>query len=275
MAELDVLLPDPRELVRRIGQSELPTRLISHVLVVSLVLFAAFGAVTSANGTDGAGPGFVGGLVVSPVRGAAAPTPEAEATAVELSVTPQIPVAEAVGSANPMPSFLLDRGTRATVPGGARALPTPVPVDPNATPLPGPAAAPPKAPTVRVAAPVPTNGVLVWPVPGGVISQYYSAGHLALDIAAPYGSTIVAAKSGTVTWAGWRNNGGGYVIEVNHGGGLHTVYNHLSAIWVSVGQAVTTGQGIGAVGQTGMATGPHCHFEVIINGVIDNPLRYF
>ena len=101
-----------------------------------------------------------------------------------------------------------------------------------------------------------------------------SAGHLALDIAAPYGSQIVAAQGGTVSWAGWRNNGGGYVISINHGNGMTTVYNHLGSIWVSPGQYVSGGQGIGGVGCTGMCTGPHVHFEVIVNGVIDNPLRY-
>jgi murein DD-endopeptidase MepM/ murein hydrolase activator NlpD len=114
----------------------------------------------------------------------------------------------------------------------------------------------------------------VWPVIGGSISQYYHAGHLALDIAASYGSTVVAAKGGTVTWSGWRNNGGGYVIAIDHGGGMQTVYNHLGSIWVGVGQYVAAGQGIGGVGCTGTCTGPHVHFEVIVNGVIDNPLRY-
>ena len=120
----------------------------------------------------------------------------------------------------------------------------------------------------------PSVGSLLWPVPGGSISQYYHAGHLALDIAAPYGSQIIAAQAGTVTWAGWRNNGGGNVISIDHGNGMQTVYNHLGSIWVSPGQWVAAGQGIGGVGCTGMCTGPHVHFEVIVNGVIDNPLRY-
>jgi murein DD-endopeptidase MepM/ murein hydrolase activator NlpD len=85
----------------------------------------------------------------------------------------------------------------------------------------------------------------------------------------------VAAQGGTVTWAGWRNNGGGYVISIDHGNGMRTVYNHLDSIWVSAGQYVGAGQGIGGVGCTGICTGPHVHFEVIVNGVIDNPLRYY
>ncbi len=106
------------------------------------------------------------------------------------------------------------------------------------------------------------------------ISQYFHAGHLALDIAAPYGAQVSAAQSGVVSWAGWRNNGGGNVIAINHGNGMQTVYNHLGSIWVSPGQYVSAGQGIGGVGCTGMCTGPHVHFEVIVNGIIDNPLRY-
>ncbi len=85
----------------------------------------------------------------------------------------------------------------------------------------------------------------------------------------------MAAQSGIVTSAGWRNNGGGNVIEIDHGNGLTTVYNHLGSIWVSPGAYVAAGQGIGGVGCTGMCTGPHVHFEVIVNGIIDNPMRYF
>lgn len=174
---------------------------------------------------------------------------------------------------------LLDRGARAVVPDIGGPMPTPAPVDPNATPLPAPGTGAGTATgttgaTTRVAAPVASSSALVWPVPGGSISQYFHAGHLALDIAAPYGSTIVAAQSGTVTWAGWRNNGGGYVISIDHGNGMQTVYNHLGSIWVGPGQWVNAGQGIGGIGCTGICTGPHTHFEVIVNGIIDNPLRY-
>ena len=121
----------------------------------------------------------------------------------------------------------------------------------------------------------PPPGALVWPVPAGSISQYYHAGHLALDIAAPYGSQIVAAQGGTVTWAGWRNNGGGYVISINHGNGMTTVYNHLGSIWVSPASTSAPGRGSAASAAPALCTGPHVHFEVIVNGVIDNPLRYY
>jgi murein DD-endopeptidase MepM/ murein hydrolase activator NlpD len=118
------------------------------------------------------------------------------------------------------------------------------------------------------------TGQLAWPVSGGTITTYFSAAHPAIDIAAPYGTTVMAADGGVVTWAGWRNNGGGMVVQVDHGNGIVTVYNHLGSIWVGPGQAVTKGQGIAAVGCTGLCTGPHVHFEVIVGGAIVNPLRY-
>ncbi len=106
------------------------------------------------------------------------------------------------------------------------------------------------------------GGVFAWPVPGGYISQYFHYGHPAIDIAAPFGSRIVSAASGTVIFAGWKSNGGGYQVYVAHGSGLFTAYNHMSAITVRVGEHVGRGQQVGRVGMTGNATGPHCHFEV-------------
>lgn len=187
-----------------------------------------------------------------------------------------------IGGGTPMDEeATLDRAARAQVPATKAPLPTPMAINPDATPLPGPQDAQPAvgqtsvATTSRVPATAPASTTLVFPVPGGSISQYYHAGHLALDIAAPSGSQIVASQSGTVTWAGWRNNGGGFVITIEHGNGIRTSYNHLSSVWVSPGQYVAAGQGIGGVGCTGICTGPHVHFEVVVNGVIDNPLRYF
>jgi murein DD-endopeptidase MepM/ murein hydrolase activator NlpD len=237
---------------------------IAHLSVVTLVIAASVAGFSNTQGHDGAGPSADRGILslVSSVRGAAAPTEELTTTTYDVDAMIE------------EQATLLDRGAPAGHPN--EPIPTPVPVDPDATPLPGPngSVANVGVPSTRTARPA-ASGALVWPVPGGTISQYYHAGHLALDIAAPYGSQIVAAQSGTVTWAGWRNNGGGYVIQIDHGNGMQTVYNHLSGVWVSVGQYVGAGQGIGAVGMTGLATGPHVHFEVIVNGFIDNPLRYF
>jgi len=147
-------------------------------------------------------------------------------------------------------------------------LPTPV-APPPPPPDPKPVVAPPPPP-----APIVGNGMLVWPVKNGTITQYFHTGHLALDIAAPAGTTVHASDAGVVTWAGWRNNGGGNVIEIDHGNGIVTVYNHLGSIGVTVGQTVARDEAIGAVGCTGNCTGPHVHFEVIVNGVLVNPLRY-
>ena len=126
------------------------------------------------------------------------------------------------------------------------------------------------------------GGAFAWPVVGGnnYISQYFHYGHYGVDIAATYGSKVVAAAKGTVTFAGWKNNGGGYQVWVSHGSGLFTTYNHMSGVNVSAGQSVGRGQQVGRIGQSGNATGPHLHFEVwkgqIWNGGTRvNPLRYF
>ena len=83
------------------------------------------------------------------------------------------------------------------------------------------------------------GGKFAWPVVGGnnYISQYFHAGHYAIDIAADYGARVVAAADGIVTFAGWKNNGGGYQVWIAHGSGLFTTYNHMSAITVGTGQS--------------------------------------
>ena len=106
------------------------------------------------------------------------------------------------------------------------------------------------------------GGAFVWPVAGGYISQYSHNGHPALDIAADYGTGVLAAASGTVIFAGWKSNGGGYQVWIAHGGGLYTTYNHMSSIATSYGDNVGRGSFIGRVGASGWATGPHLHFEV-------------
>jgi murein DD-endopeptidase MepM/ murein hydrolase activator NlpD len=125
------------------------------------------------------------------------------------------------------------------------------------------------------------GGTFLWPVVGGgnYISQYFHYGHYAIDIAADYGSKVRAAGSGTVIFAGWKNNGGGYQVWIAHGSGLYTTYNHMSAITVGRGQSVSRGQQVGRIGQSGNATGPHLHFEVWRGMVWDggrrvNPLAY-
>lgn len=130
----------------------------------------------------------------------------------------------------------------------------------------------------------PRSSGWLWPVGGNnYISQYFWSGHHAIDIAAPKGTAVYAAVSGTVVFAGWRSqSGGGNVIWVMEGTKLYTTYNHLSAWSVHVGQHVSAGQRIASVGMTGEATGPHLHFEVwlgypwALGNVSDavNPCRY-
>jgi murein DD-endopeptidase MepM/ murein hydrolase activator NlpD len=238
--------------------------MIAHVSVVSLVAVASFAGLNQAQSLRTADGSSDFLALVQSVRGAA----EAQA-AQDLGL--------GLAPLNFDESATLDRAARAETPGDD-PLATPVPIDPDATPLPAPQngmGGTTAGASARFAAPPAATGALVWPVPVGSISQYYHSGHLALDIAAPYGSQIVAAQGGTVTWAGWRQNGGGFVISIDHGNGMSTVYNHLGSIWVSPGQYVGAGQGIGGVGCTGLCTGPHVHFEVIVNGIIDNPLRYY
>lgn len=125
------------------------------------------------------------------------------------------------------------------------------------------------------------GGKFLWPVLGGgnYISQSFHYGHYGLDIAADYGSTVRAGGAGTVLFAGWKNNGGGYQVWIAHGSGLYTTYNHMSGVSVGRGQDVGRGQQVGRVGQSGMATGPHLHFEVWRGPIWDggqrvNPLGY-
>lgn len=103
-----------------------------------------------------------------------------------------------------------------------------------------------------------------WPT-SGLISQKYWGGHQALDIAAPYGSAVLAADEGQVHFAGWTDTGYGYLIILDHGWGYTTHYAHLSRIHVSRGQTVSRGQKIGTVGSTGNSTGPHLHLEIRYN----------
>jgi len=97
--------------------------------------------------------------------------------------------------------------------------------------------------------------------------------HEGVDIGAGYGSTVMAAAGGTVTFTGWQG-GYGKTVEISHGSGLVTLYAHLSSINVNNGEKVERGQKIGLVGATGRADGPHLHFEVRIGGNPRNPANY-
>ncbi len=121
------------------------------------------------------------------------------------------------------------------------------------------------------------SGQYFWPVDGGYISAYQGdgRGHKGIDIAAPYGTPIYAAESGTVTETGGGWNGGyGNCVRVQHDDGNVTVYAHQSSIAVSYGDYVVKGQLLGYVGSTGDSTGNHLHFEVRSYGTYANPLDY-
>ncbi len=122
------------------------------------------------------------------------------------------------------------------------------------------------------------TGHMMWPV-DGTITQYFTRSHNGLDIAISAGTPIHAADSGQVIWAGWRTDGLGYCVMIDHQNGYTTVYGHMiRQPAVYVGQYVRRGQVIGYIGSTGHSTGPHVHF-MVKHGSGDsheyrNPLAY-
>ena len=122
----------------------------------------------------------------------------------------------------------------------------------------------------------------IWPV-SGVVSSHFgfrispggigSTYHEGLDIASSYGNPVHATANGRITQAGWVN-GYGYLVEIDHGNGIKTRYGHNSAILVSVGDQVVEGQTISLIGSTGNSTGPHCHYEVRVNGEAVDPTLF-
>ena len=133
------------------------------------------------------------------------------------------------------------------------------------------------------------TGTLQWPLPvAGTITSPFGhridpltgevSSHTGTDIACAEGTPILAAADGIVTVANGLDSWGGsygYYIQIDHGGGLETLYAHCSSICVTTGQQVQAGQVIGYVGHTGRATGSHLHFEVRANGNRVNPLQNF
>lgn len=97
--------------------------------------------------------------------------------------------------------------------------------------------------------------------------------HEGIDVSAPMGAPIVAPAAGVVTMVTVQN-GYGNVLEIDHGGGIVTKYAHCSRIVVRVGQHVKRGQVIANVGNTGLSTGPHLHYEIHVDGKVVNPLTY-
>jgi murein DD-endopeptidase MepM/ murein hydrolase activator NlpD len=245
-------LPDQRRPSRRSTDERPTARAVSHVAVLALLavtVVVGVGATASGSTTRGDRLAFPFNLI-SVARGADGVAFDPKTASFDLVPQPDV--------LDPHEFFT----------GPLR--------DPDPTPLPTPVAPPAARVVHRLVKPAPIvgTGQLIWPVVGGTISQYYSSYHKALDIAAPGGNAVLAAAAGVVTWSGWKTNGGGLVVAIDHGNGIVTVYNHLGSAAVAVGDTVTVGQTIGRVGCTGNCTGPHVHFEVIVDGVIVNPLRY-
>lgn len=117
--------------------------------------------------------------------------------------------------------------------------------------------------TLRLRAPVAA-------APGDRFGPRAGGMHTGIDFPAPTGTLVTAAAAGCVTFAGW-NDGYGVLVVLSHGGGVTTWYAHLSRIDVRLGACLATGAGVGAVGATGRATGPHLHFEARVRGAAIDP----
>jgi murein DD-endopeptidase MepM/ murein hydrolase activator NlpD len=129
---------------------------------------------------------------------------------------------------------------------------------------------------------LPPRGMIL-PVNGEITSRFsgsrlhpilrYFRAHLGTDIAAPYGTKIVAPAAAKVRSVGW-SLGYGLTIELEHTGGVITRFGHCKTVIVRAGDHVLEGETIGTVGSTGLATGPHVHFEVIVNGQQVDPVNF-
>jgi murein DD-endopeptidase MepM/ murein hydrolase activator NlpD len=135
-----------------------------------------------------------------------------------------------------------------------------------------PKAAPTSDVAARAAAMDAGTGRLIRPVAGG-IAQFLHVGHSGVDVAAPFGSPIVAGDAGTVTKVAWHSQGeGGLYLCVQHAAGLETCYYHVSTFLVGLGERVVRGQPIALVGMSGRTMGPHVHWEAKLFGRIIDPL---
>jgi murein DD-endopeptidase MepM/ murein hydrolase activator NlpD len=151
-----------------------------------------------------------------------------------------------------------EAGRKLVIPGGVKAF------KPQEVRLP---------PQPTVSATPQGTGNWVWPV-GGYISQGYWDLHRAIDIATRHGDVVMAADAGTVVYAEWGWAGYGNLVVVDHGNGFRSYYGHLYGFYVDVGEQVERGQPLGALGNTGLSTGPHLHFEIRQDGVLRDPLDY-
>lgn len=119
----------------------------------------------------------------------------------------------------------------------------------------------------------PGGGNFVWPTTTSGISQYFAWYHPGVDLPNRSAPAVVASDGGTIVVAGWPDGYGyGNRVMIDHGNGYHTLYAHLSNVYVSSGQQVSRGQSIGQMGSTGRSSGVHLHFEIRYKGIAVNPL---
>jgi murein DD-endopeptidase MepM/ murein hydrolase activator NlpD len=162
-------------------------------------------------------------------------------------------------------------GQRILVPGGSKMQPLPKP----AVVTPRVASVRP-ATTDRPASPQARDGDHLWPLPiRGDLTRRFSAAHPAIDIAAPQGTKVRAIAEGTVVWSGWKDNGGGFVVEILHPDGMRSTYNHNSKLTVGPGDKVAKGETVALVGSTGWSTGPHLDLRIWMYGRLVDPLRFY
>ncbi len=140
----------------------------------------------------------------------------------------------------------------------------------------------PEAALARLARVREEENTYLWPLHGRITSYFgrrnlgmgTASFHRAIDVAAPAGTPITAARSGVVVYAGWSAQGYGNLVKLQHAGGAETWYAHFSTIGVTFGQSVSQGETLGLVGSTGLSTGPHLHFELHDHGQAVDPLSY-
>ena len=269
-------VPDARELLTtyKVRKGDTLTSIAHHFGLSLVTLYWANHLTTKLNSKTDLKVGRV--LSIPPVNGVLHVVTDRE-TLEDISKRTGVAVQKIV-NANGLEQPTVFVGQWIIVP-GAKAKPIPV-----AAPKPKPVTRSTASASSSRPAPKPTtrrtySARWAWPAPGGHISQYYHYGHWGLDIAADYGAPVLAARSGVVIFAGWKNNGGGWQVWISHPGGMFSTYNHMSALSVGTGQSVGGGQRVGRIGRSGHATGPHLHFEVWVGsiwngGYRSNPLRW-
>ena len=242
----------------------------------SVIVTAVLGLViSSAPSLEGEYKGVQLGVLAAAPQSTLAPVvpgPVAPAPATELSPVIGAPLVTPMPSAGGAPAVAAGpRVPRAPV----AAAPAPRRVAPTILHRP--------APTSEVAESRTGSFIGGLPVIGRITSSFSRARrhpllgvvrrHQGIDIAAPSGTPITAPLAGRVSFAG-RKVGFGLVVEIDHGGGVVTRYAHCRSLGVRAGRQVAAGETIAAVGRTGLATGPHLHYEVLVNGRQVDPLRF-